>query len=237
MLLGAFFAPRLSFDCRLAALPADAEDLGLCEFFLVVGSLSFFFGLGRQRYSILFGLLRCLYFLGLCCLASFVFAFLALLLCFLAGTGIGKVSMKSCLLGWGIPLLPVQRSGGYTPGDAGIRVRLTVAYRDGEERRGAGRIRDPHLGGMASPHGPLPGGGSLPVEPATGLGGKRCPGSRGLRSTGWCVRCCPGSGSGQRSCCGGWRKLNYATSGRAAPTRGAALPFAHLRTPLLEPSL
>ena len=27
--------------------------------------------------------------------------------------------------------------------------------------------------------------------PATGLGGKRCPGSRGRRSTGWCGKCCP----------------------------------------------
>ena len=64
MSFGAGLAPRLSFDCRLVAVSAGAEDLGLCEFFLVVGSLSFFFGLGRQRDSILFGHLRCLYFLG-----------------------------------------------------------------------------------------------------------------------------------------------------------------------------
>ena len=33
--------------------------------------------------------------------------------------------------------------------------------------------------------------------------GKRCPCSRGPKSTGWCVRCCPGSGSGRLNCCGG----------------------------------
>ena len=36
------------------------------------------------------------------------------------------------------------------------------------------------------------------------------------------MRCCHGSGSGRRSCCCGWRKLNCATSGRAAPTKDAA---------------
>ena len=39
-------------------------------------------------------------------------------------------------------------------------------------------------------------GGAFSAEPATGLGGKRCPGSRGRRSTGWCGKCCPGNGSG-----------------------------------------
>ena len=38
------------------------------------------------------------------------------------------------------------------------------------------------------------------------------------------MRCCPGSGSGRRSCCYGWRSPNYATSGRAAPTKDAAPP-------------
>ena len=42
--------------------------------------------------------------------------------------------------------------------------------------------------------------------------------------TGWCGRCCPGNGSGRRSCCCGWRIRSYATSGRAAPTRDAAPP-------------
>ncbi len=53
------------------------------------------------------------------------------------------------------------------------------------------------------------------AEPATGLGGKRCPGSRGRRSTGWCGKCCPGNGSGQPSCCGG-RPLG-AGAGAASP--------------------
>ena len=112
------------------------------------------------------------------------------------------------------PLLPVQCSGGHSPGDPGLRGRLPVAYRngvrDGEERRGAGRVRDPHpvsstgqaLGGMASSRRPMPAGRSFSPEPATGLGG-RCPGSRDRRSTGWCGRCCPGNGSGRLNCCGG----------------------------------
>ena len=70
----------------------------------------------------------------------------------------------------------------------------------------------------------VPGGGGLPVESATGLGGERCPGSAGRRCTAWCARCCPGSGSGRRSCYCGSSSLSYATSGRAAPTRDAAPP-------------
>ena len=42
--------------------------------------------------------------------------------------------------------------------------------------------------------------------------------------TGWCGRCCPGSGSGRTSCCYGWWSLNYARSVPAAPTKDAAPP-------------
>ena len=35
--------------------------------------------------------------------------------------------------------------------------------------------------------------------------GKRCRGSQGRRCTGWCVRCCPGSGLGLRNGCNGCR--------------------------------
>ena len=56
--------------------------------------------------------------------------------------------------------------------------------------------------------------------------GKKCPGSPVRRCTGWCVRCCPVSGSGQTSCCGGWSNRSYATSVQAAPTRDAAPPAA-----------
>ena len=42
----------------------------------------------------------------------------------------------------------------------------------------------------------------LSLQQAWGGGGK-CPGSPGLRSTGWCERCCPGNGSGRMNCCGG----------------------------------
>ena len=41
---------------------------------------------------------------------------------------------------------------------------------------GLDRVRDPHLGGVASPRGPMPAGRSFSPESATGLGG-RCPGS------------------------------------------------------------
>ena len=77
---------------------------------------------------------------------------------------------------------------------------------------------------MASPHSHVPAGRSVPAGPAAGLGGKRCPGSPARRCTGWCVRCCPGSGSGPINCCCGWRIRSYATNGRAAPTRDAAPP-------------
>ena len=56
--------------------------------------------------------------------------------------------------------------------------------------------------------------------------GERCPGSRGHRCTGWCVRCCPGSSSGPINCCCGWRIRSYATNGLAVPTRDAAPPAA-----------
>ena len=54
--------------------------------------------------------------------------------------------------------------------------------------------------------------------------GKDAPDHQGVRCTGWCVKCCPGRGSVLRSCCCGWRSLNYATSGPAAPTKDAAPP-------------
>ena len=44
---------------------------------------------------------------------------------------------------------------------------------------------------------------SVPAGVAAGLGEKRCPGSRGPKCTGWCVRCCPSSGWDLPNCCGG----------------------------------
>ncbi len=40
------------------------------------------------------------------------------------------------------------------------------------------------------------------------------------------MRCYPGSSSGRRSCCYGWRRRSYATNGLAVPTRDAAPPAA-----------
>ena len=71
---------------------------------------------------------------------------------------------------------------------------------DEYETRTPYQVRDPHLGRVASPCGPVPAGRSFPVEPATGLGGKRCPGSPGHRCTAWCVRCCPGRASVPTNC-------------------------------------
>ena len=139
------------------------------------------------------------------------------------------------------PLLPVQCTGGYPVGDPGIRGRIPLAYRngvrDGEKRRGAGRVRDPHLGWLASPCGPVPAGRSFSAEPATGLGGKRCPGSRGRRSTGWCGKCCPGNGSDLKSCCGGCRIRRTVTNGPDAPMPSAAPPCGHHPTSLPELTL
>ena len=86
----------------------------------------------------------------------------------------------------------------------GSRWRIETEFETEKSDVGLDGVRDPHLGWLASPRGPVPAGRSFSAEPATGLGGKRCPGSRGRRSTGWCGKCCPGNGSGQPSCCGGF---------------------------------
>ena len=80
-------------------------------------------------------------------------------------------------------------------------------------------------------------GGAFLLSLQQDWGGERCPGSRGPRCTGWCVRCCHGNGSGRLSCCGGSRIRKCATSGPGAPMPSAAPPFAHPRTFPLEPSL
>ena len=56
----------------------------------------------------------------------------------------------------------------------GSRWRIETEF-ETEERRGAGRVRDPHLGGMASSRRPVPAGRSFSPERATGLGGKDAP--------------------------------------------------------------
>ena len=64
--------------------------------------------------------------------------------------------------------------------------------------------------------------------------GGGCPGSRDRRSTGWCGRCCPGSGLGRMSCCGGWRRPKSATNEPGAPMPSAAPLFVRPRTSLLK---
>ena len=118
----------------------------------------------------------------------------------------------------------------------GSRWRIETEF-ETEKRRRPGRVRDPHLGWLASPRGPVPAGRSFSAEPATGLGGKRCPGSRGRRSTGWCGKCCPGNGSGQPSCCGGLRIRRTVTNGPNAPMPSAAPPCGHHPTSLPELTL
>ena len=95
------------------------------------------------------------------------------------------------------PLLPVQRSGTPRWRPWPLGGRLPVAHRnrvrDGEERCGFRRVRDAHLGRLASPSGPVPAGRGVSSEPATGLEVERCRGSRGRRCTGWFGGCCPGT--------------------------------------------
>ena len=119
----------------------------------------------------------------------------------------------------------------------GSRWRIETEFETEKSDVGLDAVRDPHLGWLASPCGPVPAGRSFSAEPATGLVGKRCPGSRGRRSTGWCGRCCPGNGSGQLSCCGGLRIRKNATSGPDAPMPSAAPPCAHHPTSLPELTL
>ena len=119
----------------------------------------------------------------------------------------------------------------------GSRWRIETEFETEKSDVGLDEYEDPHLGWLASSHCAVPAGGSLPVEPATGLGGKRCPGSAGPKSTGWCGRCCPGNGWVLRSCCGCWRRSSCATIGPAALTPNAAPPSGRLGTSLRELSL
>ena len=80
-------------------------------------------------------------------------------------------------------------------------------------------------------------GGAFLLSLQQAWGGERCPGSRGLRSTGWCGKCCPGNGSGRMSCCGGSRIRRIVTNEPGAPMPIAEPPFVYLRASLLEPSL
>ena len=63
VLLSAFLTPRLFFYGRFAAVSAEAAGFGVGEFLLMIGSLYFSPGLGRQWDSFLFGILRYDYFL------------------------------------------------------------------------------------------------------------------------------------------------------------------------------
>ena len=119
----------------------------------------------------------------------------------------------------------------------GSRWRIETEFETEKSDVGLDEYETPHLGWLASPRGPVPAGRSFSAEPATGLGGKRCPGSRGRRSTGWCGKCCPGNGSGQPSCCGGLRIRRTVTNGPNAPMPSAAPPCGHHPTSLPELTL
>ena len=68
-------------------------------------------------------------------------------------------------------------------------------------------------------------------------GEKDAPGQQAAGVTVWYARCCPGSGSVLRSCCGCWRRSSCATIGPAALTPNAAPPSGRLGTSLRELSL
>ena len=57
----------------------------------------------------------------------------------------------------------------------GSRWRIETEFETEKSDVGLGRVRDPHLGGVASPRGPMPAGRSFSPESATGLGGKKMP--------------------------------------------------------------
>ena len=135
-----------------------------------------------------------------------------------AGTGTAANPATTCpMLRKDTPLETLAYVGG-------SRWRIETEFETEKSDVGL-EVRDPHLGWLASPRGPVPAGRSFSAEPATGLGGKRCPGSRGRRSTGWCGKCCPGNGSGQPSCCGGLRIRRTVTNGIPcqAPRRHAGI--------------
>ena len=64
VLLGAFLAPCLPLDGRLAAVSADPKGLGLDAMLVVIEPLSGLSSLGREWNSLLFGLLWCGYSVG-----------------------------------------------------------------------------------------------------------------------------------------------------------------------------
>ena len=116
------------------------------------------------------------------------------------------------------------------PGDApletpagmgGSRWRIETEF---ETERGGVRLDEYEVRSWAGWHHHtdmcLPGGAFLPGLQQ--LGGRDAPDHEGGRCTGWCGRCCPGSGSGRRSCCNAWRAANSVTSGPGAPTRNVA---------------
>ena len=119
----------------------------------------------------------------------------------------------------------------------GSRWRIETEFETEKSDVGLDEYETRTWGWLASPRGPVPAGRSFSAEPATGLGGKRCPGSRGRRSTGWCGKCCPGNGSGQLSCCGGWRRRRTVMNGPNAPMPSAAPPCGHHPTSLPELTL
>ena len=59
----------------------------------------------------------------------------------------------------------------------GSRWRIETEFETEKSDVGLDEYETPHLGGVASSYRPVPDGGGVPVEPATGLGGKRCRGS------------------------------------------------------------
>ncbi len=118
------------------------------------------------------------------------------------------------------------------PGDPGLCGRVKVTHRDGVrdgksdvgldeyETRTPNRVRSRFWAGWHHHIAMCLLGGAFLMGLHQDWGG--CPGSHDRRSTGWCVGCCTGNGSGRLSCCGCWRIRSYATNARAAPIRDAA---------------
>ena len=106
----------------------------------------------------------------------------------------------------------------------GSRWRIETEFETEKGDVGLDEYETRSLGRLASPHSHVPAGRSVPVGPAAGLGGKDAPDHPSPGVPGWCVRCCPGNGSGRMSCCGGWRIRRIVTNEPGAPMPSAEPP-------------
>ena len=119
-------------------------------------------------------------------------------------------------------VLPVECARRHALAALGAGRGHALAHRDRvsdrEGRNRSRRVRSAHLAGLAASHHHGLAGRSLPVESATGLGGKRCPRSPDRKSPACCGTCCRSASGRPRSYGNGWAKPNNATNEQSAHT-------------------